>query len=783
MRLLARFAPSVVPAVCALSLSIAATVTIFSVTDFVFRESWSFPSPENLVLVSAEGRETRRESPISRALFYNLREKQTVFSELAADDWAAVEITGLGDPFVVFGARVTPNYFQTLGVKPGKGRSFRADDESGASVAIVSDNFWRVHLDAAPDVLGRSLLFGGVAHTVIGVLPPVSAYALGTLDVWTTSAPPTPNSSEGGRLGVLGRLRDGVSLASAQAELERLQAQWATAEDRAEGLTTTLRVKRLIEVRIGHLRPSFDVLLYAVVGLLLLGCSNAANLLVARFAARRREMAIRMALGSSRGAILRRLVGESVGIAAVSAGLGFFVARGILKLLPPLAPDVFPAGTIISATGPVLVFAVALALAVGIGAGWFPAWRASRVDIVTGLKNGGSTFAGDSGAETFRQVLVGAQAAISFLLLAGASLLLVSFQRLSQQDPGFRAEGVCFGTVVLSSARFPDLPSRLHFVGRLLDEMRVQPGIEAAMVSDSLPLTGSPFVSYARADQPLLPEDRRARAPLHHISTGYFNTLGIPLQAGREFTEGDEASSAVTIISRLAAETLFPGENPLGQLIVLGTSAAEIIGVAGDTRSVELARVNGAEFYLPLGFETSSYLLLVVRAKPGLDASGAMRHVLRRADSSLSLNRPAFLNYFVEGSISRPKMLAILVGGFAFVALLLAVVGIYAVVASSVARRTREIGIRSALGATRSQLIRLTLSRGMKPVWMGTGAGIAVALVLGRFLASELYQIAPYDPTLLALNVFLLCSIGTVACLIPACSAVRMNPVEALRAE
>jgi putative ABC transport system permease protein len=470
--------------------------------------------------------------------------------------------------------------------------------------------------------------------------------------------------------------------------------------------------------------------------------------------------------------------------------LGAALAWQLVPLLPKLTANFLPIeqGSATALSVPVLLFTMGLSLLTGFAMGLYPALQSSRADIVDALKEGGRGTQGSMRQQRFRKILVGAQVALSVTLLAGASLLITSFVRLSQQDPGFNPDKLWIGVTVLSQAQYPDQASRARFAEQLQTALRATPGFKSVMLSDGFPLFGSPGATlYTRPEGNVPPVTERKGAPSNDIMPGWFRAAGIPLIAGRDFNERDVYDRpGVIIISKAGAKTVFGDENPIGKMLLItnGSVPVEIVGVVGDVRSVQLNQPNNMEFYRPFAQENFPYLRIVVRSPlPPETVTRSMKTALHGIDPSLALIFPQPFSEIMALVLGQAKLMMLLLGLFASVALLLATVGIYGAVAYTVEQRTNEIGVRMALGAQTMDVLRLVMGQGMQPVFFGLVAGLAAAVGLGKLVAAQLYQTSPYNPVLLITTAAILAIAASLACLFPARRATQLNPVEALRAE
>jgi predicted permease len=423
----------------------------------------------------------------------------------------------------------------------------------------------------------------------------------------------------------------------------------------------------------------------------------------------------------------------------------------------------------------------------GLLMGLYPAMQASRADLVDGLKEGGRGTSGSVRQQRFRKILVGAQVALSVTLVAGAALLITSFIRLSQQNLGFRSQYLWTGAITLPSAQYPDAGSRQHFVEQLLDALHDVPGIQTATVSGDIPLNGGNRTLYARGDRDVPPAEQRASAPGHDVAPDFFKTWRIPILAGREFNEHDTAETQnVVLISQSGARKVFPGENPIGKTLMVTSAGVpcEIVGIVGDIRSIRIKEEPGMEFYRPWSQENFPFVNVEVLSTLRTDAvTKLVQSALSKVNPGLAIAIPQSMDAIVAQALGQARLMMILLGLFAGVALLLAAVGIYGAVAYSVEQRTGEIGVRIALGAQTADVLRLILRQGMTPVLIGVGTGVAAALALGRLLRTQLYQISPHNPALLFATAVVLAFVALIACLFPARRATHVDPIQALRAE
>ncbi len=787
-------------AVLTLALGIGMNTAIFSLINDLFLNGLPFQKPDRLVVIQAEAKDRNLEQlPMSVPRFWHYRDGQTVFSDFAADAGSGYILTGIGDPVQLFGANVTANYFDTLGVKPIRGRSFLQQEEMATDVAMVTEKFWQTRLGSDPQVVGRSITLNGVATTIVGVLPNMPLAWFGPNSEIFTAKPFQRIGLTEDRLmrGVsylraIGRMKPGVSLDQVRAAVPSLQQGYREKFPANADNSWSPVVITAAESSTGNLRPALMTLLAAVGAVLLIACSNVANLLLVRFSGRRREIALRMALGASRAGVVRLFVLESTLVSLLAGVVGLLLALWIISVVPKLALDNLPLEAQgLSLNAPVLIFTFALALITGVAMGAYPAWQSSRADLVDGLKDGGRAMTGSRGQQRFRRGLVAVQVCLSVVLLAGAALLITSFLRLSRQDAGFRFDRLWVGAVGMPEAAYPDNAARARFAERLQTELQNSAGVESVTITDNLPLSGNNASSpYARVDGNPPPVNQRPLGQTHSVTPGYIKTLAIPLLAGREFDERDNVDKPpVVLISKSAAKKIFPGEDPVGKSMYFGTDngiglVTEIVGVVGDVRSLRLDKTNDVEFYRPWAQRTVPFCSLILRTPLKTESAiSIVRAALNRIDPGLPIIQPSTMEAIVNQSLGQQRLTMSLLGAFAAVAMVLAAVGIYGAVAYTVEQRTGEIGVRMALGAQTADVLRLVVGQGMLPVVIGLALGLGGAFALGRLLTAQLYEVSSVNPVLLAGTAVVLAAVGLFACLMPARRATLVSPIQALRTE
>lgn len=778
-----------------LALGIGAAIAIFSVVHAVVLQPLPFPASDRIVVVGEA--EAVDQTPVGGSIspvnFVDWQRDASVFERLAAHHGAAVALTGRGDPVRVAGRLVTADYFAAYGVQPELGRDFLPAEmrAGGPATVILSHGFWQRQFGGAADIVGQTLLLDDVPRLVIAVMPD-TLRAVTSTDVWMplVFGPEDLAPAQRGShyLNAVGRLRAGTSLQQARAATEVLSARLARSYPDTNG-GLHIAVIPLLDFLTRPSRTVLYTLLGAVGILLLIACTNVANLLLARASARHREISLRAALGASRSRIVRQLLLESLVLAIAGGLLGIVAASWGVDVLLALTPSGLPRLDHVNLDPTILAVSMLLTLGTGLGFGLVPALQASRFNLVDALKDGARGAGEGRRGIRLRRTLVVAQVALAFVLLVGAGLLMRSFARLHAVSPGFNPENAYALAVSLPARKYESPEKMAAFADAVLERMRALPGIASAGSTNILPLSGGELVySLQFEGRPARGAGAEASAQAFSVSPSYLEAMQIPVVRGRAFTVWDRAGAPrVTMINQAFAARYFPGENPIGRRIVIqnGPDAwREIVGIVGDVKLLELADSTQPQCYEPLAQMPTRTLTFVVRtAGTPTDLAASLRAAVQAVDPAQPVSRFQPLSALLANSLGRQRFALTLFAVFASAALLLAAIGVYGVMAWMVTRRTAEFGVRFALGAQRSEVLRLVFADGGRLVLAGAACGFAAALALARFLSSLLFEISPRDPATFVVGAVTLLAVAALACWLPARRAAKVDPMTALRAE
>jgi predicted permease len=782
-------------AILGLALGIGANVALFSVVNSVLLRPLPYYEPDRLVRLSS----TNEENNLTRVgfsypRFLEVQQRQEVFSDLALSAGNAFTLTGRGDPEQLIGLHASATLLPALGLQPLLGRNFSADEDrpGGERAALIGHAMWQQRFNRDPSILGQALTLDGAPYTIIGVLPEAAtAFPLNQLQIWVPRPAEVPylvpsQLNNGGYFfQAIARLRRGVSLQQAREAMNVIAAGYRAANPANVDAPSQIEIVPLLDDAVGAQRQSYLLLFGAVGCVLLIACANIANLLLARFAARRREIAARFALGASRGEVVRQLVTESMLLAVLGGVVGLLLAEWALSTLVTFGANLIPRVAEIRIDPIALGFSLLATFVTGLAIGLLPALQASGVNVLEALKEAGRGSVGSG--QRLRAGLLVTEVSVSLVLLIAAGLLLTSFARLQRVEPGFEPEGIFTAQLVLPPQRYPR-EKLVAFYERLYQRLATVPGSTSAALTDRVPLTGAQSPApVAVMGRPVPPMSERPNANRHLVSPRYFTTLGIPIRAGRDFDERDSARVPhVVIVNETFARRHFPGEDPIGRTLItgMGQLPSQIVGVVTDVRSTTLNAPPEPDYFLPALQRPETFTNILVRTNLTPAAIAPLvRDALRAVDAELPLLQPQMLSTRIAETVANRRLALVLLAGFAALALVLASLGVYSVMAHLVAFRTSEIGLRMALGASPAAVMRMVLGHGRRLTLVGIAFGIAGALVVSRLMQQALFEVDPADPLVyLALSVTLLL-VAECASFFPARRATRIDPVVALRTD
>ena len=784
-------------AIVALALGIGANTVLFSAINTLFFRPLAYPQPKQLIRAWGSFPERGLDrANVSWPRFSAWRDQQQSFSDFAAQSFTGCTLTGRGDPENLQGIRVTSNFFPTLGVEPLLGRTFTADDDrqGGPNVVILSHTFWQKRFGGDRNILGQPIVLNGTPFTIIGVMPATLKFPFAQNQVWLPRVfeqeglPPDLIQRGTGYLTTLGRLKPGVTVKQADEQLHVIDKRYAAANPEKVDSKAGMSVVGMHEDLVGQQRPMLLTLFAAVGCVLLVACANVANLLLARFTARRKEIAVRSALGATRARIVFQFLAESI-LTSVLAGLfGVLLAIWGLDLLKKVAENFLPRILEVSLDWHVLGFAVGLSLLTGLLLGLVPALHASHSDPIDSLKDSSRGTTGRQ-AGRLRAGLLIAEVALSLVLLVGAVLLIDSFRRLQNVDPGFRSEGVTTFFVGLPPGSYPDIEKQGLFFQNALEKLATIPGVARVAAASTLPATGNGNTRSPAAveGRPLPPVSDRLITVRSTISPGFFETMGIPVKQGRDFNWRDRSGAPdVVIINETMARKLFPGENPIGRRLITGIASIprEVVGVSGDVRTENLSLTPDSEMYYPAAQLDGAFLSIIARSsRPPASLRTELVAAIHSLDPGLPIDQVQSYNEVLAQAFADRRLSMYLFGGFAGLALLLAGMGIYSVIAYGVAQRTNEFGIRFALGAAARDVIALVMKEGLRLALIGLVLGVGLSLAVMRLMQQLLFEVSPRDPFLYSGVALFICSVAALACFVPALRATKIDPMQALRAE
>lgn len=785
-------------AILTIAVGIAANTTLFSIFNQLVLNPTTLPEPTTLVQLWARNSERNFFAPaLSWPRYEDIRTQQEVFASVGASTFGSFNLSGNGDPEQLTGLFATSSFLPTLGITPAHGRHFTPDeDKSGASpVAILSHELWQSRFGGRDTIVGETILLSGTGYTVVGVLPPnLSApynnvQLIATRPNDNTALTPQQVANGAGFFQAVARLKPGVGLERAQAAMNTLAANYRAAyPERLDAQNETV-VRELKEALVGNVRPTFHLLLGVVGFVLLIACANVSSLFLGRLSARQREIAVRLSLGATRRQMIRQFLLESLLFSSLAALLGVLLSLWALAAVGQLAANLLPPSFSLRLDLTTLAFTAGFAALTAVLVGFVPALQASRTDLSDVLKDAARGQPGGTRGARFRSGLVVAEVALSVVLLVGSGLLLASFIKLQRTPPGFDPQGVASAFVSLPLERYRTPARQAEFFSQVVERLKQNPLVTDAAAAVGLPLAGfAPQSPYSVRGRDILPLPQRPLAGLRVVTEDYFRTLRIPMREGRAFTAEDrENAPGVCIINESLAKRLFPGESAVGKVLLRGPNAdipGEIVGVIADVKSSGLAAPPPDEVYWPSAQLGRSLMALVARTSAD---PAALQAVLRSAVASVDAAQPIAFFTTMDNSLAQSlgfqRITATLTGFFAAVALVLAAVGLYSVLAYAVTQRTGEIGIRMALGAQKGQVISLILRQGMLLVGIGLAVGLAAAAAGANLMRSLLFSIEPLDPLVFSGVAVLFLIIAFFACLLPSLRASRVDPLVALRTD
>ncbi|HEX8359046.1 MAG TPA: ABC transporter permease [Longimicrobium sp.] len=785
LRTLGRSPGFTLVAVLTLALGIGINTTVFSVVNTIALRPPPFIQSEGLAAVRSYNARSGGESSLTYPDFEEFRESTRTFQDVGAyyDDRRILGAAG-SEPEQIEVEVITPNLFTLLGARAALGRVFTAADgtEARGNTVILAHQAWERRFQRDPRVVGATVTLDGVPHTVVGVMPRNFGFP-DNQTFWVPMTKPATVERGSRYLSAVGRLNDGVTLRQGQAELAAFSREQARRfPDYNDGME--LRAIDFREHWAGPAGSALWVMLGAVAFVLLIACANVANLLLARAAARRREIAVRVAMGAGRGRLVRQLLTESVLVALAGGALGIVFAMGGLRLILTAFPFQPPLWMVFDIDRNVLLFVLGVSLGTGILFGLAPALRATGGDLQATLRDGGrGSTTGARRARLHRALVVG-ELALAVVLLVGATLMIRSFLHLRTASPGFRAEGALAAQMSTGGERYAQGSVRAALYRQALERTRALPGVKSAGLVTALPMGGGVNTSGVDVEGRSVAPGDRINAERREVSEGFFEAMGVPVVSGRPITADEAARGAeVIVVSRTLAERLFPGQSALGRRITVGGPWLTIIGVAGDIHARNTGEAPRPQMYLPIGEEAGHSVSLVVRTSG--DPAGVAKAV-RESVRSIDPTVPVELNTMGElasRSLWQQRLFGGMFTSFALIALLLAVTGVYAMMAYAVSQRTHEIGVRMALGARAEGVLRMIVGQGLATAALGVGLGLAGAFAVTRVMAGMLSGVTPGDPLSFALVAAILGGVALLASYIPARRAARVDPMVALRSE
>lgn len=792
IRMLFKYPGFTIAALVALALGIGANSMVFSVVSAIMLRPLPFRNPESLVWIW-DTQPLLKEAPVAPADFIDWRDQNQVFEDIGVfAAYSTFNITG-GEPEQLRAVLVSANLFSMLGVTPGEGRNFTSDEDKRGNnrVVIISDDLWQRRFNRSHQLIGSALTLGGRDYTVVGVMPkgfefPIKGSAFArNADLWAPLVIDGQLAQMRGlhAFSVIARLKPGISLQQGQVEMSGI----ATRIEQEHPDSNTGHGVKLLALQdqiVGDTKSVLLILMATVGFVLLIACANVANLLIARAASRQREIAIRLAVGASRTRLVRQLLTESIVIALLGGGCGLLLAVLGIKVLVRVSPSNVPRLSEVGLDARIVVFAILASLVTAVIFGLVPAVQTTRPNLVETLKEGERSPGGGSSRHRIRNLIVISEVAMTLVLLIGAGLLIRSFVRTLDVNPGFKAQNVLTAEIFLPWSKYDEANSQTLFYREALGRLRKAQGIEAAATINSLPLSGDDKSANFSIEGSGDPDPGENLVSYRVISEDYFRTMGIGFLKGRDFGDQDIAGApSVIIINETLARRSWPGEDPIGRYVKVNSATAQqVVGVVADVRHFGLDKEAKPEVYVPLFQNPDVFVYLVARTSADSKSAAAiLGNEIRAVDKDMPLGNIKSVQKVIEESVA-PRLLSMLaVTVFAGIALLLATVGIYGLIAYAVTERTHEIGLRIALGAQRGDILRLLVGQSMRLAMIGVAFGVPVAFALTRYLSSLLYGVTATDPVTFVLLPMLLVAVAATASYVPARHALTVSPMVALK--
>ncbi|HSB12422.1 MAG TPA: ABC transporter permease [Blastocatellia bacterium] len=776
-------------AVLALALGVGANTAIFSVVNAVLLRPLAFEQSDRLVMVWEKRMQLGRvRNSVSPPDFADWRAQNQVFEDMAAYVNQGFNLGASAEPERIQGSGVSPSLFSILRAQPPLGRFFAPDEDKPGSnpVVIISSGLWQRSFASDPEIIGKTIKLSDRPHTVIGVTAPDFVFPNRRTEVWVPLmlSPDDANNRGGHNLTVVARLKPGVDLQQAQADMESIAAQLE--QQYRVNTGHGVNVFSLYEEVVAGARPALLVLLGAVAFVLLIACANVANLLFARSAVRQKEIAIRTALGAKRSRVVRQLLTESMLLALAGGLIGVLLALWGLDLLLAVGENSIPRAKEIKLDGWVLGFSILVSVATGLIFGLLPALQASKPDLNEALKEGGRSGSAGFRRNRTRSLFVIAEVAICLVLLIGAGLMIRSFARLLNIGPGFNPENVLAVNVAPSGSQYRDAASIGNYYQQALARLSSVPGVQSAAAVAALPMAGNFGGRYFSIEgRPPQPAGQGFNANINLATPGYFKTMNIPLLEGRDFDDRDALGAPdVVILNSETVRRFWPDESPIGQRVSVDNSMRTVVGVVGDVKQSGLDIDTRPEMFYPCYQMPVPFATFVVRTSGGPAATAsAVRDAMQEVNRELPLYNIKTVNEVLSDSVAPRRLNMLLLGILAGLALVLAAVGLYGVISYSVSQRTREIGIRMALGASHKSVLRLVVGHGMVLALIGVAIGLIASFFLTRLMSTMLFGVSPTDPITFAAISVLLIAVSAVASLVPARRAMKVDPMVALRYE